>query len=216
MPMKNGHKLGSVLKSLLKERSLSMRKLSALTGIDTATISRIANGKQVARADHLQKFVEHLQIPMRQLLEASGFDLGQSEAHSDMFTSIEEIQEILSSSNIIDEKYTTQKVEQQLAHYERYAQTEEGQRIIQTEFEAKILQVDGMGPFIEHLKQMHQRYSQDDISENEREILGSVLLYFIMSTDSIPDYVFPIGYLDDAIAVKLTLHRLQEDEHRNR
>ncbi len=32
----------------------------------------------------------------------------------------------------------------------------------------------------------------------ERCILGSVLLYFVLATDVIPDYVFPIGYLDDA------------------
>ena len=45
---KNGFPLGSLLKTALRERSLSMRKLGTLTGIDTATISRMANGKQPA------------------------------------------------------------------------------------------------------------------------------------------------------------------------
>ena len=37
-------------------------------------------------------------------------------------------------------------------------------------------------------------------SAAKRSIIGSALLYFILSTDIIPDYVFPFGYLDDTIA----------------
>ncbi|MEH7609111.1 DUF1232 domain-containing protein [Priestia megaterium] len=35
-------------------------------------------------------------------------------------------------------------------------------------------------------------------------------MYFILPTDIIPDYVFPIGYLDDAIAVQLVMNQLAE------
>ena len=35
-----------------------MRKLSRLTGIDTATISRIVNGKQQPKLNQLQKFAD--------------------------------------------------------------------------------------------------------------------------------------------------------------
>lgn len=38
--------LGLLLRELLKDRSLSMRKLSELSKIDTATISRVINGKE--------------------------------------------------------------------------------------------------------------------------------------------------------------------------
>ena len=71
-------------------------------------------------------------------------------------------------------------------------------------------QVGGAGPFIEQLKQMHEQFCADDITPDERTILGSALLYFIIATDVIPDYVFPIGYLDDAIAVRLVLNRLAQ------
>ena len=40
----------------------------------------------------------------------------------------------------------------------------------------------------------------------ELAVIGSALIYFIISVDIIPDYIFPIGYLDDAIAVKLVLN----------
>jgi uncharacterized membrane protein YkvA (DUF1232 family) len=42
-------------------------------------------------------------------------------------------------------------------------------------------------------------------------VIGSTLLYLILTPDVIPDYVFPIGYLDDAIAVSMTVDRLSND-----
>jgi transcriptional regulator with XRE-family HTH domain len=48
--------LGDTLKVFLKDNSMSMRKLGKLTGIDTATISRIINGKQSANINHIEKF----------------------------------------------------------------------------------------------------------------------------------------------------------------
>ena len=57
--------------------------------------------------------------------------------------------------------------------------------------------------FIEQLTDMYQQFCNETISKEERAVLGSALLYFILSTDIIPDYLFPIGYLDDAIAVEL-------------
>ncbi|MEK8131634.1 helix-turn-helix domain-containing protein [Paenibacillus filicis] len=210
------NRLGDVLKALLKERSLSMRKLAAITGIDTATISRIANGKQPASTEYLQMFAVALDVPVKRLLEATGLELSLGESRSDIHLSVESIQEILAASNLFDQHNTLQRIEQELEKYERYAQTEEGQRLILEGFETKIQQVDGMGPFITHLKEMYERFSAEPIQLRERAILGSALLYFILSADIIPDYVFPIGYLDDALAVKLALQRLsllQVEQH---
>lgn len=203
-------KLGDILKELLKEKALSMRKLSKLTGIETATISRIINGKQPARPQHLQQFAEVLGIPLERLFAAAGYGMGRhkEEPHSDFHTSVETIQEILSSSKLFDEQYTRERVEQKLVDYEHYAQTEEGQRIILEGYKDKIKQVGGLGPFIDDLNQLYELYCRSDASSPKRAVLGSALLYFILATDIIPDYVFPIGYLDDAIAVKHVLHKL--------
>ena len=209
--VKNESSLGLLLKTTLQQRSLSMHKLSELAGIDTATISRIINGKQPANVNHLQKFAHALNIPIEQLLSAAGYDIGTSrhEPKSDIHAVIDGIQAILKSANLFDQRYITDRIEQELFKYEQYAQTEEGQRIIGADFNTKVNQVSGAGPFIDQLKQMHQRFHQDGITNEERAILGSALLYFILSTDIIPDYVFPIGYLDDAIAVSLALNRLR-------
>jgi uncharacterized membrane protein YkvA (DUF1232 family)/DNA-binding Xre family transcriptional regulator len=202
--------LGSLLKTVLHERSLSMRKLGELTAIDTATISRIINGKQPANVRHLQRIAQALNLPVGQLFSAAGFELGspRQETAPDIHSVMDDIQEVLKSEHLFSGQCTTDRVEQELFRYEQYAQTEEGQRIIRENFHAKVSQVSGAGPFIDQLKQMHERFCTDEITPDERAILGSALLYFILSTDIIPDYVFPIGYLDDAIAVSLVQKRL--------
>jgi len=95
-----------------------------------------------------------------------------------------------------------------LNKYEDYALTEEGQKIIMKSFDEKINRVSGIGPFIEELKQIYKQFNDDNLTTKQHAILGSGLLYFIFSTDIIPDYLFPIGYVDDFIAIKLVLNRL--------
>ncbi|MCS7458578.1 helix-turn-helix domain-containing protein [Paenibacillus doosanensis] len=211
-----GQQLGEMLKALLKEKSLSMRKLSSLTGIDTATISRIINGKQRARLDHLQQFAAHLGISAQRLSQAAGlsFDIGQSqpERPSELHASVDSIRELLLSHNLVDSDFTTERVRKELGKYEQYALTEEGRRIIVEDFRSKVDSVNSAGPFIEQLRQMHALFCQSDLTSERRAVAGSALLYFILSADIIPDYVFPIGYLDDAIAVQMTLDRLARME----
>ncbi|TXK77362.1 DUF1232 domain-containing protein [Paenibacillus sp. N3.4] len=206
--------LGVTLTSLLKSRSFSMRKLSSLTGIDTATISRIISGKQKARLHHLETFALHLGVPTAQLFQAAGFDISvpQDERQSDIYTSISSVQKILQSSNFIDHQFTAELVQKELSKYEQYALTEEGKQIIIDDFPTKFASVNGAGPFIDRLKQMYLQFCENDITSERRALLGSALLYFVMSADIIPDYVFPLGYLDDAIAVQLVLDRLKQSE----
>lgn len=206
--------LGDLIKFLLKKHSLSMRELGNLCGMDAATISRIVNGKQQPKLTHLKAFSEHLYISLEKLIEASGYEVDDGKKESDMgiLHSLDGIREVLGDSKMFDPEATTARIEQELVKYEQYAQTEEGHRMICHEFNAKVSQVNGTGPFIEHLKEMYMRYCDDDTSSYDRSVLGSALLYFILSTDIIPDYIFPIGYLDDAIAVHLVLGRLNRKE----
>ena len=202
--------LGLLLKSLLKERSLSMRKLSELTEMDIATISRIINGKQQAKLKHLQHFASHLNITLENLIKAAGYDMDgkPEELPSNLPYSVDMIQEILKSYKLVDTEFTISRVKQELAKYEQYAETQEGHQIICRDFQTKVEQVGSVGPFIEQLREMYMKYCDEVTLVKERTILGSALLYFILSTDIIPDYVFPIGYLDDAIAVQLVMNRL--------
>lgn len=207
--------IGILIRSLLKKHSLSMRQLSARTGIDTATISRIVNGKQQAKLSHLQQFASYLDIPVKKLVDATIFNDTQpvGDVPADIHHSVDSIQKALGASSFFDQEFTAEQVSQELVKYEQYAKTAEGNQIIHAEFDSKVNQVNGTGPFIEQLQQMFDQYCQEKTSVAVRAILGSALLYFILSTDVIPDYVFPIGYLDDAIAVQLVQQRLSQMDH---
>ncbi|MFJ5624347.1 helix-turn-helix domain-containing protein [Peribacillus loiseleuriae] len=204
--------LGSVLKGILKERSLSMRKLSELTGIDTATISRIINGKRKANPEHLQKFAHSLGVPTAELFVAAGYDIEQKpkqeKLDSDIQRSVNSIQNFLESSNIDMKNFTITSVEQKLASYEQYTQTEEGKETILNSFGEKLQKVGSIGPFINRLKDMYEKFRLMKGTPGELALIGSALLYFILPVDAIPDYIFPIGYLDDAIAVQLVTNVL--------
>lgn len=204
--------LGLLLRELLKERSLSMRKFSELTGIDTATISRIINGKRNATPQHLEKFADCLDVPLINLFEAAGYPIEQrqeeSESDSDIHTSVDAIQSLLKSSNVYDDEFSVSHVEQKLESYGFYAQTEEGKNSILKDFDKKIKSVGSIGPFISKLKELYEKFTLGNGTIFELTLIGSTLLYFIIPVDVIPDYLFPIGYLDDAIAVQLTTKTL--------
>jgi transcriptional regulator with XRE-family HTH domain len=197
-------KLGLLLKELLNDRGYSLRKFSELTGIDPATISRIMNGKRKAKPEHLQRFAECLQVPNASLFTAAGYEVEQ--AHSDLHTSIDHIQEVLGMSDVKD--FSMEKMEQELRKYETYAQTEEGKKTILHQFGEKLQKAGGSGPFIGQLNDLHHKFRLHQGSKKELALIGSALIYFILTVDCIPDYVFPIGYIDDALAVKLIIQML--------
>ncbi|MCH6264434.1 MULTISPECIES: helix-turn-helix domain-containing protein [Neobacillus] len=204
------NQLGLLLKKLLKERSLSMRKLSELTDIDTATISRIINGKRKAQPEHLQKFADYLGVPISELFIAAGFAVEEKKEiqQSDITMSVESIQKLLEASNLIDSEFSIAGVERQLANYEQYAQTEEGKESILKSFGEKLKKIGSLGPFISQLKDMFERFRLNKGTPRELAIAGSALIYFIVSVDVIPDYIFPVGYIDDAMAIQLVANLL--------
>ncbi len=116
---RNNNNLGLLLKEFLKERSLSMRKFSELTGIDTATISRIINNKRNATPQHLEKFADCLGVPLINLFEAAGYPIEQRQekSESDIHTSVDAIQALLKSSNVYDDEFSVAQVEQKLESY---------------------------------------------------------------------------------------------------
>lgn len=204
--------LGLLLKEILMERSLSMRKLSELTGINTATISRVISGKRKATPEHLQKFADTLDVPIIELFIAAGYPIEQEakEQQSDIHASIDSIKNLLKSSNLFDKQYTIESIEQQLSNYGQYTLTEEGEETILNDFEEKLQKVGSIGPFINHLKDMYERFRLKKGNSVELALIGSALLYFVLPVDVIPDYIFPVGYLDDATAVQIVLKLLEK------
>ncbi|MEH7108078.1 helix-turn-helix domain-containing protein [Bacillus sp. JJ1764] len=207
---KMNRNLGLFLKKVLHERSLSMRKLSELTEIDPATISRIINGKRKANIEHLQKIADKLGIPISELLDAAGYsnERKMNIPESDFFMSVDHIQQLLESSNLLDNDFSISSVEGQLAHYEQYVQTDEGKENILKSFKEKLKKIGSIGPFINQLQEMYEKFRFNKGTPRELVLLGSALVYFIVSVDVIPDYIFPVGYIDDAMAIQIVTRSL--------
>jgi len=197
--IEKSNELGLLLKELLKKRSLSMRKLSQLTGIDTAIISKIINGKRKATPDHLQRFADKLDISILRLYEAAGYPVYQN--HSDLNESIGHIQSILENTNLVNKEFRLNDVKEELEKYQQLSLEEEGNATILGQFEKKLEKVGSIGPFIHSLKVMYKQFSRKIGTKMELALIGGALLYFIVNLDCIPDYLFPIGYIDDAIVI---------------
>lgn len=204
------NELGYLLKTLIDSRALSLRRLSALTEIDTATISRIINGKRKANLHHLEKFSSSLGVPIATLLEAAGYQVesAKSQSNEEILASVNMIHDYLQVTHHYDHVFSVAAIKEKLLNYEQYAQTDQGSKVIEEKFQDKIEKIGSMGPFIDRLKQLFYKYNSKDATSVELVLIGSALLYFILPVDVIPDYLFPIGYLDDAIAVNLVANSL--------
>lgn len=201
--------LGPLLKEKLQQRSLSLRDLSTYTGIDKATLSRIMNGKRKPTLNHLQRLSDSLNISLDQLLTAAGFPVKSEKVHGDTFIqAVEEIEKILKDQDVYDGTFSQTKLKQKLNEYEAYSQTNEGKETISANFEKKKETLSGGGPFLQHLKNMYSLFMTGRGTSRELMLMGGALLYFIMPVDLIPDYIFPIGYIDDAAAVKIVIDQL--------
>ncbi|WP_436374296.1 helix-turn-helix domain-containing protein [Cytobacillus sp. BC1816] len=200
------NEIGQLLKNMLKERSLSMRKFSQMTEIDTAIISKIINGKRKATPEHLERFAENLGVSISRLYEAAGYlvDPKQTELNE----SISEIQVILESTQLVDKEFRLEDVKRELDKYEQLSQTEEGAEIIRNKFEGKVEKVGSIGPFILYLKEIYEKFSLKRGTKLELALMGGALLYFIAAVDCIPDYVFPVGYIDDALVINWVMNGL--------
>ncbi|CDQ20955.1 helix-turn-helix domain-containing protein [Halobacillus karajensis] len=188
--------LGIWLKQTLKDRKLSMRKFSEQTGVDVATISKIVSGKRKANLQHLQTFSKTLNLPLKELLVRAGIE----EEEKDDLLNIEQF--------VGGEHLSKKEVERKLSSYEKLSETDKGRRTVLENFVHKLKEVGSMGPPLTTLETMYERFKEKQGSKKELALMGSALLYFIFTVDVVPDYVFPLGYVDDAVAIQTVIHML--------
>lgn len=205
------HTLHNVLSHLMKEKSLSVRELGRISGIDHATISKIMNGKRKANINHFQKLSESLDVKITRLMEAAGYHTGsKNEVVLENQELHKSIQHLIKQTDIdCNLEFTLDKVDFKIDKYQRYSQTDEGKKAIIKEFKAKLNELSGRGLYIEKLKWMYLKFQSKQGTAREMALMGAALLYFIVTTDLIPDYLMPIGLLDDAFIVKVISQRLE-------
>ncbi len=186
-----------------------MRQLATMTGINVGTISKMVTGKQRVNPEYLQRIAQTLSVSVDILFKAAGFDVETVRTHEirrDASTNM--MNELLEYLGHNKQSFSPSEIERELDKYEGYAKTVEGQDLIIEKYPEKRNQIVGSGTFVDDLDFMYERFVQEDISKEESAILGSGLLYFVLATDAIPDYVFPIGYVDDVLAMRITRKRL--------
>lgn len=47
-------------------------------------------------------------------------------------------------------------------------------------------------------------------SVKELGLMGAALLYFVVTKDLMPDYLFPVGFMDDALVVQVVMKQLEK------
>ncbi|CEH33536.1 helix-turn-helix domain-containing protein [Romboutsia lituseburensis] len=199
------------IREAMKANNINNNQLSELTCLDKSTISRILNNKQKINISHLQKISSALQIPLQELMELEGYAL-EYKPHNrniDFNSNFDNLDDILEIASFIDCESLEANVEKELNKYEQYLQTQEGKDLLEGRFLKKIESINFTGAFIEKLKDLYEIYIKRERDIADLILIGSALLYFIVSTDIIPDFIFPIGFLDDMIAIKLVLGKLK-------
>jgi len=208
--------LGGLLRSAMAGKRISMRELSRSSGIGVSTISRIVSGKQEPGIAHLKAFSRHLDIPLSSLLCMVGLSDGSEQEAGTAPPPQQNILLTLLETFDIDPYTLAEQVRNTLKTYREYAATAEGEQMIRRLFPDKIISVGGPGIAVETLNRYYERYCSCASNCEERLVLGSILLYFVLSTDAIPDYLFPFGYLDDALALYLVQTQLRDMEQNDR
>lgn len=195
------------LSNLMEEKSLSLRKLGEISGINHATLSKIMNGKRKANISHLKKLSESLNIELKTLMEAAGYlKIKETEKKDDF---LEAIQQVIKITNTSDKDFNLDKVNQEIARYKEFSQTDEGHKKIKSGFQNKLDVLGNTGPYIESLQWMYSRFINKKGKTYELALMGAALLYFIVTTDLIPDRLLAVGLLDDAYIVRAISQQLE-------
>ncbi|MBF0753796.1 helix-turn-helix domain-containing protein [Jeotgalicoccus halotolerans] len=204
--MDNQKELQNFLKNEVKSRSLSLRELSKLTDIDHATLSKIINGKRTANLNHLKKLSESFGTELEQLLKMAGFTDSENDELKQTWKAVQKVVHELGGT---DEEITYERVNQEIEVFKKRSQTISGKEKIRKEFKAKMEKTSGIGKYIDQLKAMYCHFLQGNGHPKDQILIGAALLYFIVTTDLLPDYLLPVGLLDDAFIVQAISQRLE-------
>ncbi|MFD1414147.1 DUF1232 domain-containing protein [Oceanobacillus jeddahense] len=201
--------IGDFIKEQLERKHISMRTLSKQTNINISTISRIINHKRKPTNQHLVEISKALDIPFEELLHKTGLPIKEAENPiNDIQASIIMIDHFLKQSDNRYDSFSMEKLKKKLHSYEKDVETENGRRFIVDNFQKKKENAGDHGAYMKQMSTFFHRFFHKKGTRKELVLMGAALIYFISTADVIPDYLFPIGYLDDAVAVQVVMNLL--------
>lgn len=204
--MRDQQKLREFLKSEMKKRGYSLRMLSKVSSIDHATLSKIISGKRKANLNHLQKLADSFEMKITKMLETAGYTSDRSDDLQETWRAVQTVVNTMSPSN---GEISYEHVNHEIVKFEELSQTKSGKETIHEKFEEKLKETSGLGKYVEQLKTMYSHFIQNNGHHKDQILIGAALLYFIVTTDLFPDYLLPIGLLDDAFIVQVISQRLE-------
>ncbi|MGE5553437.1 MAG: DUF1232 domain-containing protein [Betaproteobacteria bacterium] len=204
MPESQRVDLWRFLSPYLKARSLSLRKVAVSVGVDPATLSRVMAGRTRPRPELLKSIAECVGADYRALLVAAGYLDRQDSPVERIVTELQSAGNQAEGALIDPEVIKTE-----LKKYEAYSATSEGQDLVRKGFLPKISGLGAVGIWADRLKLMYRYFVDTNAPAGPKILLGAALLYFIVSTDVVPDFLFPVGHLDDAFVVMLIWDQLK-------
>lgn len=195
----------------LNENKLSLRKFSKLVDIPTSTLSRIINSKQKPNITHIKKLSKFIPLLLNSFLneDLSNKDINKNVIDSQALQS-NELYNILKFSQFDNTEKLNQEINNQFKKCKEYAKTQAGINMIKSDFDKKIKEINGVGPLIDSLNSLYNKYILESPYSTKALIIGAVLLYFIIPLDVIPDYLFGIGYIDDMLLLQFELSVLDK------
>ncbi len=212
--------LTRVLRERLAASGLSLRALARAAGVSHSSVSRLLRGRARPTPGLLLALAGPLHCPPALLLHAAGLARppvgdgdGPTAPHPLSVPSAEPWDSLRAFGLEPVPAELPAAVRERLARLREYAATPEAVELAREGLQRKISALGARGPVIERLQALGRLYLDggDGAPPAARLAAGGAVLYFLLGVDAIDDYLFPIGYLDDALAIALTeaeVHRL--------
>jgi transcriptional regulator with XRE-family HTH domain len=179
----------------MAERGLSMRSLARAARVSHSSLSRLLSGRARATPGLLRAVAPVLGLPADELLGAAGL---AAEDAGDVLEALRGLGLDPAPPELVG------RVRDELARLGEYAGTGEARALARHGLERKLEALGARGPVAERLQALGRLYLADATAPEEARLAaGGAVLYFLQAVDAIDDFMWPIGYLDDAVAVAL-------------
>lgn len=204
--MSNQEQLRNHLKREVASRKLPLREVGRLSGIDHATLSKIMNGKRKINLDHLNRLSQGLGISFKEFLSIPD---NHANEDAELKENLKAVQKLVKATNPEMNDITLVQIHAEVEKYTKESMTPQGKRDISEKMKAKLHQSTATGSFVKNIQRMHHDFIAMNGSSKDIALMGGALLYFIVTTDLIPDYLLPVGLLDDALIVQAISQRME-------
>lgn len=103
------------------------------------------------------------------------------------------------------------KIIKRLLDLKNDAETEEGKQKIHNSINRKLSVAKNAKALLDKVKVLYQYFRDPTTSKSKKAIIGAGLLYFIIPTDVVSDFIPFLGYVDDGIAIAYVWSLLEKE-----